>query len=202
MTAFNWSNTQYLNHQNTMANNPEGDNAMNTTTLESDGTEPWTPQAEIVKSSGDAPLDDFADRIIAEMGKMPVAPSVPGKPEPVPAGDYVCVITDAHVKEQAKGSYYLVIVNMGIISGEFKGLTLTKYYHLKSQKAVDFFKKEMLAVGFVAKSIDELPGLTQSLAQTNVMATVTFNESGNQIVYLKAASVPKKPQELKAQLVW
>lgn len=185
-----------------MANNPEGDNAMNTVTLEFDRSEPQTVQAEIVETSGDAPLDDFADRIVAEMGKMPVAPSVPGKPEPVPAGDYVCMISDAHVKEQAQGSYFLVIVNMVIISGEFKGHGLTKYYHLKTQKAVNFFKKEMLSIGFVAKGSAELPDLTASLSQTNVMASVAFNESGNRIVYLKAASIPKKSPEVRNQLVW
>ena len=180
-------------------NNPEGENAMNTVTLEFDRSEPQTVEAEIVERSDDKPFDAFADRIIAEMGKMPLAP---GKPDPVPAGDYVCVITDAHVKEQAQASYFLVIVNMVIISGESKGLTLTKYYHLKTQKAVDFFKKEMLSIGFVPKGLDELPNLAKSLAQTNVMASVAFNESGNRIVYLKAASVPKKAPEVKAQLIW
>ena len=172
-------------------NNSEGENAMNTVTLEFDRNAPQTVEAEIVERPDDKPFDTFADRIVGEMGKMPLAPSVPGKPDPVPAGDYVCVITDAHVKEQASGSYSLVIVNMVAIAGEFKGLHLTKYYHLKSQKALDFFKKEMLTLGFVAKGSDELAALTKSLAGTNVMALVNFNESGNRIIYLKAASAPK-----------
>lgn len=158
--------------------------------------------AVIVEQKGDLEMkDDFMERIIDGMNKMPLAPSIPGKVDPVPAGDYVCVVTDAHVKEQ-EPNQFLIIVNMIIISGESKGLNLTKYYNLKSQKALDFFKKEMAYLGFVVKDSAQLPGLAKSLAGVNVMATVTFSESGNRSIYLKAASAPKKETEMKTALVW
>lgn len=157
--------------------------------------------AVIVEQKGELEMSGFCEKIIDDMNKMPLAPSIPGKVDPVPAGDYVCVVTDAHVKEQ-EPNQFLIIVNMIIIAGESKGLNLTKYYNLKSQKALDFFKKEMAYFGFVVNGSAQLPNLTKSLSGVNVMATVTFSESGNRSIYLKAASAPKKETEMKTALVW
>ena len=157
--------------------------------------------AVIVEQKGELEMSGFCEKIIDDMNKMSLAPSIPGKVDPVPAGDYVCVVTDAHVKEQ-EPNQFLIIVNTIIISGESKGLNLTKYYNLKSQKALDFFKKEMAFLGFVVKGSAQLPDLAKSLAGVNVLATVTFSESGNRSIYLKAASAPKKETEMKTALVW
>lgn len=157
--------------------------------------------AVIVEQKGELEMSGFCEKIIDDMNKMSLAPSIPGKVDPVPAGDYVCVVTDAHVKEQ-EPNQFLIIVNMIIIAGESKGLNLTKYYNLKSQKALDFFKKEMAYFGFVVNGSAQLPNLTKSLSGVNVMATVTFSESGNRSIYLKAASAPKKETEMKTALVW
>ena len=62
---------------------------------------------------------------------------------------------------------------------------------------MDFFKKEMAYFGFVVNGSAQLPNLTKSLSGVNVMATVTFSESGNRSIYLKAASAPKKETEMK-----
>ena len=159
--------------------------------------------AVLVERKGDLEMkDDFCERIIADMNTMSLAPSIPGKVDPVPAGNYVCLITDAQVKDQSEGSGFLVIVNMVIIAGESKGLNLTKYYNLTTQKSLDFFKKEMASIGFVVTGSAQLPGLTKSLSGVNVRATVTLSETGNRSIYLKAASTPAKAPEVKNQLVW
>lgn len=147
--------------------------------------------------------ENFSDRIVTELEQMSIAQLSANAPvENVPAGDYLVTITNGRLKEQADGSYYLVTVDMTISTGAAKGFSLTKYYHLKSQKAVDFFKKEMLVLGHVASGIEGLSDLCDSLAQTNAIATVVFNESGNRIIYLKAASIPKKVPPVKTEFAW
>lgn len=121
---------------------------------------------------------------------------------PIPAGDYLVTISSAHLKDQANGAYKLVILNMIISAGDFNGSTLSKFYHLKSQKSVDFFKKELLQLGFVIKGPHELKSLCDNMANTCAMATVCFNDSGNRIIFLKAAAAPKKIEPIKAEFNW
>lgn len=200
MSIFNWNQTGNTN----MANNPEGEHAMITNTNSIPLNEPHIDSAEVVATiERSAVNNDFAERIVQGLESLPLT-GVPQKTVDVamPAGDYLATITDAHLKYQAQGAYHLVIVNMTVAAGGYKGFSLTKYYHLKSQKAVDFFKKEMLSIGFVVESDEKLGSLCSSLAKTSAMVTVAFNESGNRILYLKAAAAPKKIAQVKTQFTW
>jgi hypothetical protein len=60
----------------------------------------------------------------------------------------------------------------------------------------------MLSIGFVVESDEKLGSLCSSLAKTSAMVTVAFNESGNRILYLKAAAAPKKIAQVKTQFTW
>lgn len=121
---------------------------------------------------------------------------------PIPAGDYLVTINNAHLKDQANGAYQLVILNMSVSAGDFNGLALSKFYHLKSQKSVDFFKKELLQLGFVIKGNHELKSLCSNIVNTCAIATVCFNDSGNMIIYLKPAATPKRVEPVKTEFIW
>lgn len=203
MSIFNWNPTNNANNT-IMANNPEGDHAVNTNTINIPLNETQTDLVEAIATLGESFLDeDFAESVVKGLENLPLKAAPPKAVDSaIPAGDYLAMITDAHLKQQAQGTYSLVILNMTVATGGFKGFSMTKYYHLKSQKAVDFFKKEMLYLGFVANGEEELRELCASLAKTNAMVTVAFNESGNRILYLKAAANPKKIPEVKTQFTW
>lgn len=142
------------------------------------------------------PQDDTVDEFIEGLKNLP------SKPGTIPAADYVVAIKDAQVKSQDNGAYNLVILNMAISTGEFKGHHLTKYYHLKSQKALDFFRKEMTNLGVVVTGEHELPDLGTRLANATALVTVVFNESGNMIIYIKPPTVAKKTAAPKVSLSW
>ena len=127
--------------------------------------------------------------------------SSPALPNEILAGDYLATITDVHQKTHASG-YIMIIANMVVADGDFTGFPLTKFYHLKSQKPLDFFKKEMQLIGFPVKGEDDLPNLLSALPKTSVMTNVVFNESGNRIIYLKATSAPKKVASVAPKLNW
>ncbi len=196
MSVFNW------NAKNTkdMANNPEGDNAMNSIISNQAETQNHTNVIEAVV------VDDFEqlskDLENVQIGTGTDVRSIKVPEGGVPAGDYLATISSASHVTHKTGNYPMVTVEIKISAGDFKDLPLTKYFHLKSTKAIEYFKKEMLSIGFIIKGPSDLSTLCSSLPRTNVMANVVFNDSGNRIIYLKSAAVPKKVASVDAASLW
>ncbi len=199
MSVFNW------NAKNTkdMANNPEGENAMNSIITNNNNEDQSNEAAVLVEAVQD---DDFA-QITKDIENLTIdtlsVDHITRVPEGgVPAGDYLATIKSASHVTHKTGNYPMVTVEIKISAGEFKDLPLTKYFHLKSTKAIEYFKKEMLSIGFIVKGPGDLSTLCSSLPRTNVMANVVFNDSGNRIIYLKSAAVPKKVASVDAASLW
>jgi hypothetical protein len=198
MSVFNW------NAKNTkdMANNPEGENAMNSI-ITNNNEDQSNEAAVLVEAVQD---DDFA-RITKDIENLTIdtlsVDHTIRVPEGgVPAGDYLATIKSASHVTHKTGNYPMVTVEIKISAGDFKDLPLTKYFHLKSTKAIEYFKKEMLSIGFIIKGPSDLGTLCSSLPRTNVMANVVFNDSGNRIIYLKSAALPKKVASVDAASLW
>jgi hypothetical protein len=196
MSVFNW------NAKNTkdMANNPEGENAMNSIISNNAETQNHTNAIEAVV------VDDFEqlskDLENVQIGAGTDVRSIKVPEGGVPAGDYLATISSASHVTHKTGNYPMVTLEIKISAGEFKDLPLTKYFHLKSTKAIEYFKKEMLSIGFIIKGPSDLGTLCSSLPRTNVMANVVFNDSGNRIIYLKSAALPKKVASVDAASLW
>jgi hypothetical protein len=196
MSVFNW------NAKNTkdMANNPEGENAMNSIISNQAETQNHTNVIEAVV------VDDFEqlskDLENVQIGTGTDVRSIKVPEGGVPAGDYLATISSASHVTHKTGNYPMVTLEIKISAGEFKDLPLTKYFHLKSTKAIEYFKKEMLSIGFIIKGPSDLGTLCSSLPRTNVMANVVFNDSGNRIIYLKSAALPKKVASVDAASLW
>ena len=196
MSVFNW------NAKNTkdMANNPEGENAMNSIISNQAETQNHTNVIEAVV------VDDFEqlskDLENVQIGTGTDVRSIKVPEGGVPAGDYLATISSASHVTHKTGNYPMVTVEIKISAGDFKDLPLTKYFHLKSTKAIEYFKKEMLSIGFIIKGPSDLGTLCSSLPRTNVMANVVFNDSGNRIIYLKSAALPKKVASVDAASLW
>ena len=196
MSVFNW------NAKNTkdMANNPEGENAMNSIISNQAETQNHTNVIEAVV------VDDFEqlskDLENVQIGAGTDVRSIKVPEGGVPAGDYLATISSASHVTHKTGNYPMVTVEIKISAGDFKDLPLTKYFHLKSTKAIEYFKKEMLSIGFIIKGPSDLGTLCSSLPRTNVMANVVFNDSGNRIIYLKSAALPKKVASVDAASLW
>jgi hypothetical protein len=196
MSVFNWNakNTQ------DMANNPEGENAMNSIISNQAETQNHTNVIEAVV------VDDFEqlskDLENVQIGTGTDVRSIKVPEGGVPAGDYLATISSASHVTHKTGNYPMVTLEIKISAGEFKDLPLTKYFHLKSTKAIEYFKKEMLSIGFIIKGPSDLGTLCSSLPRTNVMANVVFNDSGNRIIYLKSAALPKKVASVDAASLW
>ena len=196
MSVFNW------NAKNTkdMANNPEGENAMNSIISNQAETQNHTNVIEAVV------VDDFEqlskDLENVQIGTGTDVRSIKVPEGGVPAGDYLATISSASHVTHKTGNYPMVTVEIKISAGDFKDLPLTKYFHLKSTKAIEYFKKEMLSIGFIIKGPSDLSTLCSSLPRTNVMANVVFNDSGNRIIYLKSAALPKKVASVDAASLW
>ncbi len=196
MSVFNW------NAKNTkdMANNPEGENAMNSIISNQAETQNHTNVIEAVV------VDDFEqlskDLENVQIGTGTDVRSIKVPEGGVPAGDYLATISSASHVTHKTGNYPMVTVEIKISAGDFKDLPLTKYFHLKSTKAIEYFKKEMLSIGFIIKGPSDLGTLCTSLPRTNVMANVVFNDSGNRIIYLKSAALPKKVASVDAASLW
>ena len=196
MSVFNW------NAKNTkdMANNPEGENAMNSIISNQAETQNHTNVIEAVV------VDDFEqlskDLENVQIGTGTDVRSIKVPEGGVPAGDYLATISSASHVTHKTGNYPMVTLEIKISAGEFKDLPLTKYFHLKSTKAIEYFKKEMLSIGFIIKGPSDLGTLCTSLPRTNVMANVVFNDSGNRIIYLKSAALPKKVASVDAASLW
>ena len=196
MSAFNWNAKNTKN----MANNPEGENAMNSIISNQAETQNHTNVIEAVV------VDDFEqlskDLENVQIGTGTDVRSIKVPEGGVPAGDYLATISSASHVTHKTGNYPMVTVEIKISAGDFKDLPLTKYFHLKSTKAIEYFKKEMLSIGFIIKGPSDLGTLCSSLPRTNVMANVIFNDSGNRIIYLKSAAVPKKVASVDAASLW
>jgi hypothetical protein len=196
MSVFNWNakNTQ------DMANNPEGENAMNSIVSNHAETQNHTNAIEAVV------VDDFEqlskDLENVQIGAGTDVRSIKVPEGGVPAGNYLATISSASHVTHKTGNYPMVTLEIKISAGEFKDLPLTKYFHLKSTKAIEYFKKEMLSIGFIIKGPSDLGTLCSSLPRTNVMANVVFNDSGNRIIYLKSAALPKKVASVDAASLW
>jgi len=196
MSVFNW------NAKNTkdMANNPEGENAMNSIISNQAETQNHTNVIEAVV------VDDFEqlskDLENVQIGAGTDVRSIKVPEGGVPAGDYLATISSASHVTHKTGNYPMVTVEIKISAGDFKDLPLTKYFHLKSTKAIEYFKKEMLSIGFIIKGPSDLGTLCSSLPRTNVMANVVFNDSGNRVIYLKSAALPKKVASVDAASLW
>jgi len=167
-------------------NNPKGENTMDTSNQDTSKFE-----AEVIEG-----LEKL------EMSSGDQTSATPPDSGEILAGDYLVRITDVHQKKHSSGVYFMIIVNMVVDNGEYEDFPLTKFYHLKSQKALDFFKKEMKLIGHSVTSEYDLPVLLNNLPETYVIATVVFNESGNRIIYLKSASTPKKVVNAAPKLKW
>ena len=196
MSVFNWNAKNTKN----MANNPEGDNAMNSIISNQAETQNHTNVIEAVV------VDDFEqlskDLENVQIGTGTDVRSIKVPEGGVPAGDYLATISSASHVTHKTGNYPMVTVEIKISAGDFKDLPLTKYFHLKSTKAIEYFKKEMLSIGFIIKGPSDLGTLCTSLPRTNVMANVVFNDSGNRIIYLKSAALPKKVASVDAASLW
>jgi hypothetical protein len=196
MSVFNWNAKNTKN----MANNPEGENAMNSIISNQAETQNHTNVIEAVV------VDDFEqlskDLENVQIGTGTDVRSIKVPEGGVPAGDYLATISSASHVTHKTGNYPMVTLEIKISAGEFKDLPLTKYFHLKSTKAIEYFKKEMLSIGFIIKGPSDLGTLCSSLPRTNVMANVVFNDSGNRIIYLKSAALPKKVASVDAASLW
>lgn len=196
MSVFNWNAKNTKN----MANNPEGENAMNSIISNQAETQNHTNVIEAVV------VDDFEqlskDLENVQIGTGTDVRSIKVPEGGVPAGDYLATISSASHVTHKTGNYPMVTLEIKISAGDFKDLPLTKYFHLKSTKAIEYFKKEMLSIGFIIKGPSDLSTLCSSLPRTNVMANVVFNDSGNRIIYLKSAALPKKVASVDAASLW
>jgi hypothetical protein len=196
MSVFNWNAKNTKN----MANNPEGENAMNSIISNQAETQNHTNVIEAVV------VDDFEqlskDLENVQIGAGTDVRSIKVPEGGVPAGNYLATISSASHVTHKTGNYPMVTLEIKISAGEFKDLPLTKYFHLKSTKAIEYFKKEMLSIGFIIKGPSDLGTLCSSLPRTNVMANVVFNDSGNRIIYLKSAALPKKVASVDAASLW
>lgn len=120
-------------------------------------------------------------------------PPITGFHHGVDAGTYNCEIADATVKEHSEKKHPIVKVEMKVLDGADAGHTLNKYYNLTSKDAVKFFKREMAEIGVPVTDPRELSSLPGILPNTTVTANIVDHHSGNQVIYLKRPTTPKKP---------
>ena len=59
--------------------------------------------------------------------------------EPVPVGDYVCMITESEMKETKAGTGKYIQMNVEIVEGEYQGRKLIERLNIQNpnQKAVE-----------------------------------------------------------------
>lgn len=120
----------------------------------------------------------------------------------VDAGTYICKIDTATLKQHpAKGHDILRIV-LTVQSGTEAGHKLNKAYHLTTKTARDFIVQEMARIGFTLRDRQALLELPDKLPGTIVSADIVEHPSGNQVIYLKGVTLPKKSNTVDPESIW
>ena len=125
-----------------------------------------------------------------------------GFPLGVPDGSYTVKVVEAKHWQHTTGKYDVVKVDLEIQDGPEKGHMLNKYFNQNSKDAVKFFRREMSTLGVSVKSRSEIQQACKDLAGIPAVATVMFMANGNQVIFLKGVTQPKKAQEVDPDALW
>lgn len=125
-----------------------------------------------------------------------------GFPLGVPDGNYTVKILEAKHWQHKTGNYDVVKIELEIQEGPEKGHLLNKYFNQNSKEAVKFFRREMSTLGVSVKSRSEIQQACNDLTGIPAVATIVFMPNGNQAIYLKAMTQPKKTQEVDPDVLW
>ena len=127
---------------------------------------------------------------------------VPGFQHGVPSGSYKSSIKDATHTVHPGGGHDVIKITLVVAVPPYAGHSFTKFYNLKTKKAVDFFRREMDGIGSIVTSRQELGGLCGSLVGRPVLAQIADHPSGNQVIFLKKLKAQSAPVVTNPAELW
>lgn len=109
---------------------------------------------------------------------------------PVKAGRHPAKIIGAEVRKHADG-YPLTCIRLEILDAALAGHVESKWYHLKTKKAVTFLKKDFARIGFDVNSQLDLAEACGAMVGLEIEITVDYT-NGSQVIYFTKRSEPGK----------
>lgn len=120
----------------------------------------------------------------------------------VPSGHYNCTIKDARHHIHQDGGHDVIKLSLTVDGGPYAGHPLKKYYNLKTRKSLDFYRREMEAIGFGITERSALGGHCASLIGKAISAQVADHPSGNQVIFLKRQKAQGQAVAINPDDLW
>lgn len=119
----------------------------------------------------------------------------------LPPGTYSAQVDSALPYYRDNENYWMIILKLHILAGPYEGQPVTKYYHINTTSACDFFRREFALLDLHVHTPDDLPEAC-GLAAGRRIALKVQQVGGGMTYYLAKPKVAKSYRLEDPAAVW